>query len=227
MVITEEKLIRLAEIGEQKTKEMWEEWLAELRKDVVPGGFDTVGSDSNNAAADQLAADRSRGYDAPWSFEKINPITGGWVETSRVESGETYLWPDGNVVRYKPFVTYSGTGDLTGALLALGYRPTGEVVGFIVGAGGGSKRALTVFFPTDDHATTDEVISMIKGGGDRGRAGFKANDPLPEAYQGFRAEMLASRVSGKWNVQAVVAKADDHTTMLNHTALQAKLRGLI
>jgi len=38
--------------------------------------------------------------------------------------------------------------------------------------------------------------------------------------------VLRDRKAGKWNVQAVVAKADDYKSMLGHTTLQAKLRGL-
>lgn len=47
------------------------------------------------------------------------------------------------------------------------------------------------------------------------------------AYSGFKVQMLCDRVAGKWNVQAVVANADDFETMLAHAALQAKLRRLI
>jgi hypothetical protein len=69
------------------------------------------------------------------------------------------------------------------------------------------------------------MISMIRGGG--GPAGFGPTTALPPAYSGFTTAMLRDRVAGKRDVQAVVADADDHETMLNHTALQAKLRGLI
>jgi hypothetical protein len=226
MPITGATIVRLAEIGQQKTTELWEEWLAELRKELLPTAFDTVDADSNIAAADrELDVGRGRGYDEPWSFERIKPITGDWEETSRIDSGETYGWPDGSIDSYEPYLVFVGTGDVTGATLALGFKSSGEIVGFVLGAGGGSKRGLTVFWPTDDD--TDEVISMIRGGGKKGRAGFKSNETLPGAYQGFRVEMLPDRVAGKWNVRGVVANSDDHKTMLNHTALQAKLRGLI
>jgi hypothetical protein len=49
----------------------------------------------------------------------------------------------------------------------------------------------------------------------------------PAEYQASKTAVLGQRIKGKWNVQAVVAKDDDAQTMLNHTALQARLRGLI
>jgi hypothetical protein len=53
------------------------------------------------------------------------------------------------------------------------------------------------------------------------RSGFAPGEALPGAYAGFAAGILRDRVAGKWNVQAVVATADDADAMLAHTALQA------
>jgi hypothetical protein len=47
------------------------------------------------------------------------------------------------------------------------------------------------------------------------------------AYQGFKVDVLRDRIHGQWNVQAVVSDRDDYPTMLRHTYLQAKLRGLV
>ena len=38
--------------------------------------------------------------------------------------------------------------------------------------------------------------------------------------------MLSSRKAGRWNVLGVLTHADGRKAMLEHTALQAKLRGL-
>jgi hypothetical protein len=67
---------------------------------------------------------------------------------------------------------------------------------------------------------------MIRGGGPRGRSGFAPGERLPKGYAGLRTDVLGDRVRGKWNVQAVIADAADADTMLMHTALQARLRGL-
>jgi hypothetical protein len=109
-------------------------------------------------------------------------------------------------------------------VLALGHEGE-EIAGFVIGPGG-SKRAVTYFWPTDDFPTTREKVSLVKGGGARGRSGFEPHDATPSAYAGFRIEVLCDRVSGKWRRQAVVVATDDFKAMLAHTALQAKLRGL-
>lgn len=151
-------------------------------------------------------------------------MTGGWEELDR-STGESYTWGDGNVDHYTDYVRYAGTGDYAGMQLALGYKDNGDVVGFHLGTGGGSKRGITYFFPTDDFATSNAKISMIKGGGPRGRSGFGPDDPVPPVYDGFALDVLATRVTGKWNVLGVLADADAIEDMLGHTAIQAKLRG--
>jgi hypothetical protein len=159
-----------------------------------------------------------------WSLDDTVP-TGDWEELGR-STNETYKWPDGNVDRYTEFVSYPGTGGFTGMTLALGYLNNGDPVGFVRGTRGGSKRGITYFFPADDFERTNEKVSMIRGGGPKGRSGFAPHEPLPKTYSGFNTDVLRDRKAGKWNVQAVVAKADDYKSMLGHTTLQAKLRGL-
>jgi hypothetical protein len=222
--MTEETALRLVEITQRKTNELFDELVAELR-DIV-GPFDTVDADSNIATDDRELALRPSGYDEVWSFDGIQLPKGDWMQMGDPVIGETYGWPDGSAGTYNPFVTYTGTGGKTGATFALGYESNGETIGFVVGANG-SKRGLTVFWPADDIATSNEKLSMIKGGRPRGRSGFGPGDSLPDAYAGFNVEMLGERIAGKWNVQAVVAEAGDYKTMLNHTLLQARLRGLV
>ena len=58
---------------------------------------------------------------------------------------------------YGPFIRYKGLNAFAPAMLALRFdlthdSPNGEVVGFHLGSGGGSKRAITQFFRADDFA---------------------------------------------------------------------------
>lgn len=222
MSVTQDTAVRMVEITQRKANELFDELIAELRTSGFE--FETADSDANVAADGEPAAHLT-GYDEPWSFDKVMLADGDWLPMRSVD-GETYGWPDSSVDTYHPYDTYTGTGLRTGITLGLGYKNDGVVVGFIVSPGG-SKRGLTVFFPTDDFEKSNEKISMIRGGGVRGRAGFGVGAALPAAYNGYKVEMLRDRYAGKWNVQAVVADADDFQTMLNHTALQAKLRKLI
>lgn len=208
--MTEEAAVRMVEITQRKANELFEELIAELTRDGV-----------------ELDERRERGlagYHQPWLVGDLQLADGGWMEIDRSVS-ETYGWPDGSIETFRPMVTYTGTGLRTGITLSLGHEVRGNVVGFI--GSGASRRGLTVFFPADDFETSNEMISMIRGGGDSGRAGFGPVATLPDAYRSFEVGILKDRVAGKYNVQAVVAKADDFETMLSHTALQAKLRGLI
>jgi hypothetical protein len=155
--------------------------------------------------------------------------TAAWHEVDRLPD-ESWTWPDGNFDTYSEIVVYEGSGNFAGAKLGLGYQngpgKEGEVNGFVFASGGSSKRPLTVFFPAGDFESTHELVSMIRGR-DGSRKTFGPTDSLPAVYHGFKTDILGKRIEGKWNVQAVVAKEDDAQTMLNHTALQARLRGLI
>jgi hypothetical protein len=222
MGTTLETAVRVVEIVRRRADEMFVEVLGALRSEI------TEDTETKIAESDLRQETRPAGYDEPWSFDDIDsPFahTGQWEKVSEVD-GETYGWPDGSLDTYAPFVTYRYTG-LDTAMFALGYKPNAEIIGFLLGAGGGSKRGLTVFWRTDNFAHTGQLISMIRGGGATGRAGFAPGETLPSAYASYDIEILRDRVAGKWNVQAIVADAGDAGTMLAHTALQAKLRGLI
>lgn len=150
------------------------------------------------------------------------------------ESGVSWRWPDGNVDTYRTFTTYRCEGGpYAGLNLALGVadspRKGGEIVGFVLGTGGGSRRPLTVFFPAGDFDTSGERLSMIRGkGGGNSRKGYAPDEPLSPVYGMFSTDVLGQRIPGKWNVQAVVVTddADGEKAMLNHTAIQARLRGI-
>lgn len=219
--MTAGQTVRLVEITKRKAEELFDELITELQKQE-PGEPEPAESEEPTEATDPTA--RGTGYDKPWSLGETT-LSGGWEELAR-EAEASYMWPDGNVDHYTNFVSYRGTGDFQGMRLALGYLSRGDVVGFVLGATSASKRGITYFFPTDDFEHSNEMVSMIRGGGKSGRAGFGPADSLPRAYEGFKTEMLRDRRKGKWNVQAVVAHANDHETMLAHTAIQARLREL-
>jgi hypothetical protein len=61
---------------------------------------------------------------------------------------------------------------------------------------------------------SNERVSMIRGGGKTGRAGFVPEEALPVGYSDTTTDILRDRVEGKWNVQAIVAKENNHTAML-------------
>jgi hypothetical protein len=220
MSITAEQAAELIKITQRKTSELFEELIRELRDNR--NGPDGVGAHEELTQAERRPD--SNNVSAEWSLGDTT-LSGSWEEIGR-EEGISYHWPDGNVDDYAEFVSYRGTGGYAGLTLALGYLDHGDVVGFVLGAGAGAKRGITYFFPADDFQETREKISMIRGGGPRGRSGFAPGEALPHGYSGFKTDVLRDRRTGKWNVQGVVAKENDFATMLGHTALQARLRGL-
>jgi hypothetical protein len=163
-----------------------------------------------------------RTEDAPWRLD-VKPIFGDWTEVGR-DSDQTYRWPDGNVDVYSDFVRFAGEGGFKGINTAIGYKDNGEVIGFILG--GNDKRGLVFFQQADDFEQSGQLLSMVRGGGDSGKAGFSPDGPEPPAYANLQLENLRDRIEGKWNVLAVVAKPEDTDAILTHTALQARLRGL-
>lgn len=210
--MTNAQAVRVVEVARRKADELFAELIAEL------GAPEPEHSEDGDPTASE-SKDPS-----VWSLPDA-PMKGGFEEVGR-SSGESYRWGDGNVDHYPDFVRFRGTGDYAGMNLGLGYKDNGEVVGFLLGAGGGLNRGITYFFLADDFATSDEKVSMIRGAGPRGRSGFGPTDAEPPAYAGFQLDTLAARVGGKFNRLAVVASADDEETMLSHTAIQAKLRDL-
>jgi hypothetical protein len=217
--MTEEQALQLLTITRQKTDELFEELIAALRNAPAPIHAERIEVVGPLHPTPRSSPEHLEG---PSPLEGP-PLNGDWEEIGR-SATETYDWPDGNHDEYVEFVSYRGTGDYAGMSLALGYRPEGDVVGFVLGEG--PKRGITWFYPADDFDQTREKVSLIRGGGPNGRSGFAPDEPLPSAYGGFKVDVLRHRKAGKWNVQGVVAKEDDYKTMLGHTALQARLRGL-
>jgi hypothetical protein len=215
--MTTAEATRLIEIVRTRTNETCDELIAELTETPKVIAAGSVQAQPETPVAPVPS-------DGAWSLPDA-AMTGGWEEKRR-EAGGSYKWPDGTVEPYEEIVRYSGTGDFAGIELALGYDGKGNVAGFVLGRGGGSMRGITYFFAADDYADSNEAISMIRGGGPRGRSGFGPNDPVPPAYSGFTTDTLRNRCAGKWNVLGVVADVSDAATMLRHIALQARMRGL-
>lgn len=205
--MTNEQTIQILDVLQRKTNEIFEE----LRVQLTDG-------------TPKPETGHSTGGRSHWTLDSRAP-RGGWREVESVE-GQSYRWPDGNVDNYTDFRVYEGSGDFEGMSLALGRNENGEWVGFVLEGGLSSKRGIVYFQLADDFAESGELVSMIRGGGENGRGGFAPGDPTPPAYADFRIDSLKERKAGKWNVQAVVAASDDAETMLNHTAIQARLRGL-
>jgi len=172
------------------------------------------------------------------SADKVHEVLGqsleamaDWTPEGPPVTGMTQRWPDGNVDSYDSLVVYSNAAVFKGVRLGIGTTSTegkeSERVGFVMGART-SKRPLTVFFPADDFEQSHELLSLIRGN-KGGRATFAPTEHLPIEYAGFSTDVLGSRISGKWNVRAVVVRDDEEgiRMMLNHTAIQARLRGLI
>lgn len=220
MTITADQAVKLVEITQRKADELFDEVIAKLRNIEATS---KVGSFGEVTETEQTAPVAGGGTSDTWSLGN-ETFSGAWDEIGR-QNGVTYTWPDGNVDEYTEFVSYLGRGGYSGQKLALGFLRSGDVIGFVLGSGG-SKRGITYFFPTDDFEQTGEKVSMIRGGGPRGRSGFAPSEALPAGYTGFKTDVLRDRKAGKWNVQGVVADEHDHATMLGHTALQARLRRL-
>jgi hypothetical protein len=197
-------LIRLVEVVRQGTDEL----LRAVRAEIETWGARPVPPAPAGSPAWRLG---------------MTPLRGRWAEVER-RGGETYRWPDGKVDEYADFVVYRGDGDFAGMRLALGHCANGEVVGFVLGEA--RKRGITYFFLADDHAQTREKVAMIRGDGPTGRGAFATGQAPPPCYAELKIGVLGERKGGKWHVLAVVAHEDDHESMLTHTAIQARVRGL-
>jgi hypothetical protein len=203
--------IALIDIAQRKTNELFDELRAELVGEPPSESRELDGADEKPLEA--------------WTLER-SALSGTWSKVEELD-GETYKWPDGNVDEYDLFRIFEGARDFAGLRLALGRNQAGEWIGFVLGPNGvASKRGLVYFQRADDFEETHQLVSMIRGGGANGRGGFDPEGATPAVYGGIEVASLRERRAGKWNVKAVVASDDDADTMLTHTAIQARLRGL-
>ena len=98
------------------------------------------------------------------------------------------------------------------------------VVAFL--SNGSPQQPLVEFLEADDFETSRELVAVIRGS-DGGRRMYGPGDTLPETYElHFRTQLYPERVSfsGVWNKLVVVAREDDHATILNHALVQARRR---
>ncbi len=222
---TEATFLQIIERARGKANEFFDELVAEFASEV---------REAPDAGTIQPGG--SKGLLEPkdkWHLDR-EPTAFRWMQTGEPE-GETYRWPDGNVDEYVRFMTFEGGPPLKEGVhsremnLGIGFLENGEVVGFVMSNDGSSKRGIAYFQRTDTFETSGELISMIRGGGERGRSGFPPDGPPPAAYKKFDLESLRERKEGKWNVLGITANpndADGLAAVLDHTALQARLRGL-
>lgn len=151
---------------------------------------------------------------------------------------ESYSWPELEE-EYDPFEIYQGhapNGDVS--QWAIGKCDRAKVWGkdrlysivFRLGEGGGSKQPICEFLEADDYEQSRDFVAIIRGsGGPRGQRMFDPDAELPSHYDGMRIEVYGDRIAGTpelsgWNKQAVVAREDDHESMLRHAAIQVHLR---
>jgi hypothetical protein len=150
----------------------------------------------------------------------------------REGEGESYRWPEerDHYTRYRVFmgvtrsegVVHIGLGE-TIRKKRWG-RNRKYVVAFL--SSGSPQKPLAEFLAADDYKETRELVAVIRGS-DGGRRMYGPGDPLPEIYEGFRTQMYDDRVdhAGVWHKVVVVAREDDHATMLNHALIQGRRRG--
>ncbi|HYN52629.1 MAG TPA: hypothetical protein VES62_17035, partial [Thermoleophilaceae bacterium] len=98
------------------------------------------------------------------------------------------------------------------------------VVAFLSAAS--AQQPLVEFVAADDYEQTHELVAVIRGS-DGGRRMYGVGDALPAVYtKRFRTQIYNERVvhPGVWNKIVVVAREDDHETILNHALIQSRRR---
>jgi hypothetical protein len=150
----------------------------------------------------------------------------------REREGESYRWPEERD-RYSPYRVFLGLTRAEGAVhIGLGEtvrksswgRNRKYVVAFL--SSGSPQQPLAEFVAADDYEETHELVAVVRGS-DGGRRMYGAGDALPRVYEErFRTELYSDRVKypGVWNKVVVVAREDDHATMLNHALIQGRRR---
>ena len=151
---------------------------------------------------------------------------------AREREGESYRWPEERD-RYSPYRVFVGLTSVEGAVhIALGEtvrksrwgRNRKYVVAFLTS--GAPQQPLAEFVATDDYDETRELVAVVRGS-DGGRRMYGSGDALPTVYEErFRTELYSDRIRypGVWNKVVVVAREDDHATMLNHALIQGRRR---
>jgi hypothetical protein len=146
--------------------------------------------------------------------------------------GQAYQWP-GERDMYSRYRVFMAVTRAEGAVhIGLGEtvrtkkwgRDRKYVVAFL--SSGSPQQPLAEFVAADDYEQTRELVAVIRGR-DGGRRMYGVGDSLPGVYlERFRTQMYRERVdyAGVWNKVVVVAREDDHATMLNHALIQGRRR---
>jgi hypothetical protein len=150
----------------------------------------------------------------------------------REREGESYRWPEERD-QYAPYRVFVGLTRAEGAVhIGLGEtdrksrwgRNRKYVVAFL--SSGSPQQPLAEFVAADDYEQSRELVAVIRGS-DGGRRMYGPGDALPRVYaERFRTELYSDRITypGVWNKVVVVAREDDHETMLNHALIQGRRR---
>ena len=150
----------------------------------------------------------------------------------RGREGESYRWPEERD-QYAPYRVFVGLTRAEGAVhIGLGEtdrksrwgRNRKYVVAFL--SSGSPQQPLAEFVAADDYEKSRELVAVVRGS-DGGRRMYGPGDALPRVYEErFRTELYSDRITypGVWNKVAVVAREDDHETMLNHALIQGRRR---
>jgi hypothetical protein len=150
----------------------------------------------------------------------------------RERDGESYQWPEARE-RYSRYRVFMGMTRSEGVVhIGLGEttrkkkwgRERKYTVAFL--SSGAPQKPLAEFLGADDYKESRELVAVIRGS-DGGRRMYGPGDALPEIYEEhFRTQMYDDRVvyPGVWHKAVVIAREDDHATMLNHALLQGRRR---
>jgi len=196
--------------------------LGPLLTQLAEAGFESPLIKPARTRAGTRKTARARTADLPeeWTLVRERPV-------------ESYQWPEERD-RYAPYRVFMGTTRSEGVIhIGLGEtvrkkkwgRDRNYVVAFL--SSGSPQKPLAEFLAADDYAKTKELLAVIRGS-DGGRRMYGPGDALPEIYaERFRTEMYDDRVDypGVWKRVVVVAREDDHATMLNHALIQGRRRG--
>jgi hypothetical protein len=152
---------------------------------------------------------------------------------ARELAGQRYTWPQGTE-EYDPFEVWQTDDGGERLELGLGYvaadpsadyygRPRGYWLAFEM-VNGQKRRPVCVFIEGDD---PNDLVAVVKGKGAGGRSMYAPGDDLPAVYDDLAVDVFRNRVNGPqaYNRLAVVAPGGDRHTMLNHAAIQLRLRG--
>ena len=199
--------------------------LGPLLNHLADAGFENpvIKPVRTRAGARKAAASaRGRGADLPEEWSLV-----------REGEGESYRWPEERDL-YSRYRVFMGVTRSEGAVhIGLGEtirkkrwgRNRKYVVAFL--SSGSPQKPLAEFLAADDYKETRELVAVIRGS-DGGRRMYGPGDALPEIYEEhFRTQMYDDRVdhAGVWHKVVVVAREDDHATMLNHALIQGRRRG--